>query len=232
MNNFREVSYGVIKNKLLFRSSALRSLKEKEKKFLVKDCNIKTIIDLRAVEEREQEKDVDIKGIDNISIPLLAPGDNETKTVVVCNMGLPDMEEIYSKLVNINKKEAWTKIFNILLNNDGGILFHCTSGKDRTGVVIAVILKALGVSDRIIYKDYLLTNGQLPLEGSLYDFAMSLTEDVRKAFLDHFSARKNYLKAVFTQINLDYGSFEHFLAICCSLNEEKLNRLKNKYLMQ
>ena len=39
------------------------------------------------------------------------------------------------------------------------VLVHCTSGKDRTGVVIAALLRILGVSDHVIVEEYLLSEG-------------------------------------------------------------------------
>jgi len=39
------------------------------------------------------------------------------------------------------------------------LFLHCTSGKDRTGVIVAVILKALGVNEKIIVQEYLLSSG-------------------------------------------------------------------------
>ena len=230
MRNFREVSYNIIKNKLIYRSAALSSLTDEEKGFLVKECNIKTIIDLRSFEEHENEKDVEIEGIKNISIPLLSDEDKENKPVEVAGMTLPDMVDIYAKLVDLNKRGAWSKIFETLLNSEDGILFHCASGKDRTGVVIAIILKALGASDDIIYKEYLLTNEQLPVEGSFRDFVMSLPEEQRKAFLDHFSAKKEYLDAVFNNLEEIYGSINIFLKAACSLNEEQIQQFKDKYM--
>ena len=40
----------------------------------------------------------------------------------------------------------------------GALLFHCTAGKDRTGMAAYLILSALGVEQKIIMEDYLLTN--------------------------------------------------------------------------
>ncbi|MGK7874930.1 MAG: tyrosine-protein phosphatase [Xenococcaceae cyanobacterium] len=44
------------------------------------------------------------------------------------------------------------------------VLIHCTSGKDRTGVVIAAILKIMGVPDEAIIEEYLLSNGEVKRE--------------------------------------------------------------------
>lgn len=46
-------------------------------------------------------------------------------------------------------------VFKTIANSPGGVLFHCTAGKDRTGVVSAILLALVGVSDEDIgYRYY------------------------------------------------------------------------------
>ena len=66
-------------------------------------------------------------------------------------------------LIDVNKamvtdhQADMQRWFNILLEHDEPILFHCTEGKDRTGFTAAIFLSALGVDDQVL-ADYLLTN--------------------------------------------------------------------------
>ena len=229
MKNFREIRYQNMKPGLLFRSDVLYNLNPKEKA-LLRDNNIKVIIDLRGPDEVEHLKDTNIKAINFINLPLLPEKkeDEPSPIVTIKHMTLPDMAFAYRQLVLKDRKDSWSKIFNVLLeNNDGAILFHCSAGKDRTGVVTAVILTALGINKDIIYKDYLLTN-----EKPLYykKMALEMDPESREIFLDYFQAKKEYLDAAFDEINKQYGSFNNFLAECCSLDEYKLDSLKDKYL--
>ena len=229
MKNFREIRYQNMKPGLLFRSDVLYHLNPKEKA-LLRDNNIKVIIDLRGPDEVEHLKDTNIKAINFINLPLLPEKkeDEPSPIVTIKHMTLPDMAFAYRQLVLKDRKDSWSKIFNVLLeNNDGAILFHCSAGKDRTGVVTAVILTALGINKDIIYKDYLLTN-----EKPLYykKMALEMDPESREIFLDYFQAKKEYLDAAFDEINKQYGSFNNFLAECCSLDEYKLDSLKDKYL--
>ena len=214
---------------LLFRSDVLYHLNPKEKA-LLRDNNIKVVIDLRGPDEVEHLKDTNIKAINFINLPLLPEKkeDEPSPIVTIKHMTLPDMAFAYRQLVMKDRKDSWSKIFNLLLeNNDGAILFHCSAGKDRTGVATAVILTALGINKDVIYKDYLLTN-----EKPLYykKMALEMDPESREIFLDYFQAKKEYLDAAFDEINKQYGSFNNFLMECCSLGEDKLNSLKDKYL--
>ena len=218
-----------MKSGLLFRSDVLYHLNPKEKA-LLRDNNIKVIIDLRGKDEVEHLKDTNIKAIKFINLPLLPEKkeDEPSPIVTIKHMTLPDMAYAYRQLVGRDIKDSWSKIFNILLeNNSGPVLFHCSAGKDRTGVVTAVILTALGIDKEIIYQDYLLTN-----EKPLYykKMALEMDPESREIFLEYFQAKKEYLDAAFDEINKIYGSFDNFLLETCLIDNNKLAILKDKYL--
>ena len=216
---------------LLYRSDLLYHLNPKEKA-LLRDNNIKVVIDLRNKDEVERLKDTNIKAIKFINNPLLPEvkegEESPLKTITVKNMTFTDMEHAYRQLVQKDRSSAWSNIFNILLsNNDGAVLYHCSAGKDRTGVLTAVILTALGIDKETIYQDYLLTN-----EKPLYykKLAQEMDSESREIFLEYFKAKKEYLDASFDEINKIYGSFDKFLLECCLMDKNRLDILKDKYL--
>ena len=222
-----------MKHGLLYRSDLLYNLNPKEKA-LLRDNNIKVVIDLRNKDEVEHLKDTNIKAIKFIHNPMLPEskeGDGSPlKTVTIKHMTLPDMENAYRELVRRDRSDSWNNIFTILLDdNKGAVLYHCSAGKDRTGVVTAVILLALGIDKETIYQDYLLTN-----EKPLYykKMAQEMDPESREIFLDYFQAKKEYLDASFDEISKIYGSFDKFLLECCLIDKNRLDILKDKYLEQ
>ncbi|MDR2177448.1 MAG: tyrosine-protein phosphatase [Treponema sp.] len=74
--------------------------------------------------------------------------------------GLPEIQslpEMYKSLLS-NAGDQIGRVFRILAGREGrGAVFHCTAGKDRTGVIAALILNLCGVADRDIVADYALT---------------------------------------------------------------------------
>lgn len=52
---------------------------------------------------------------------------------------------------------AATSVLSLLAASEGAAVFHCTSGKDRTGIIAAMLLDLLGVPDATIASDYALT---------------------------------------------------------------------------
>ena len=229
MRNFRDLSYLGLKEGMICRSDVLYQLSKEDKKFLKKEHNIRITIDLRRKEERHRLKDSFIFGTRHYALPLAADG--EIKMVEHLGMTLPDMFSFYKEIVGKEKKPTWTKIFKLLLkNNNKGILYHCSSGKDRTGVLSAVILYVLGFDKETIYEDYLLTN-----ESPLYykeHVPETLTDEQKKAFLEYFEARREYLDTSFNEIDRVYGSMDNFLRETCALDEDKINKLRRKYLKQ
>ena len=225
MRNFRDLSYLGLKKGMLCRSDLLYKLSFKDKRFLKKEHNVRIVIDLRRSDECKRTKDSHVFMVKHLHIPLAA---NEIKMVQVKHMTLPDMYAFYREMVEPSKKESWVKLFNLLLaDNKKGILYHCSSGKDRTGVLTAIILTVLGFDKETIYNDYLLTN-QNPLYYK--EIVKSMDEESRNIILDHSEAKKEYLDTTFSEIDKLYGSMDNFLKDICLLDEEKINKLKNKYL--
>ena len=225
MRNFRDLSYLGLKEGMICRSDVLYRLTFKEKRLLKKEHNIKIIIDLRRPKEAKKLKDSFMFFVKRYNISMVT---NEAQIKEVKGLELPDMVFFYQDVVRMDKKPSWEKIFKLLLeDNNKGILFHCSAGKDRTGVICAVILTILGFDKETIYKDYLLTN-----DNPLYykTIAEKMPPETKEVFLDHFMAKREYLDATFKEIDKVYGSFDNFLKECCCLDEIKINKLKQKYL--
>ncbi len=58
-------------------------------------------------------------------------------------------------------KEPIARVVRVLADSRGGSVYHCAAGKDRTGVISAILLSAVGVADELIVADYALTQQNL-----------------------------------------------------------------------
>lgn len=105
---------------------------------------------------------------------------------------------------------ATRALFSNLLRGEGSVLYHCTAGKDRTGVATALILSALGVPRERTLTDYELSNRYFTGQAFAADAGadpqmavfMQLPQDVRPVFM---GVDADYLLAVFEVIDRDYG---------------------------
>ncbi|BFH71357.1 protein-tyrosine-phosphatase [Paenibacillus dendritiformis] len=124
-------------------------------------------------------------------------------------------------------------IFDHLLAENGApLLFHCTAGKDRTGLVAALLLLTLGVPLDTVMTDYLLTNRYLNTGLLRSKTAAKLgTGKVSNEVLDAvWEARSEYLEAAFAEIGREYGDIGRFVSESLGLSAEEIAALKDKLL--
>jgi len=240
--NVRDICYGDIKEKHLLRSAVLSDLSEDDIRILTKTYHLKTVIDLRTEEERAVP-DVEIPGVKNIPISLLAAATQGIthemtleEKMAFYQENLPDLADLYKVMVYPNTKPQWQQIFDIFLNNEeGAILWHCAEGKDRCGLVSAMIEYCLGIDMKTIMADYLMTNEVA--EGRarmMYELVMEYEGDLEKAqhTYDEYVAKEEYLNGAFDYIYETYGSIDNFLKEICGVDEAKRELLKKKYLYE
>lgn len=136
-------------------------------------------------------------------------------------------------LLSDQGKNVYRTFLDILANHDtGSTLWHCTEGKDRTGLGAVLIEKILGVSEENIYKDYLATNIFARTAGkSLLDFlgahhiAKKLDSDIDVLFY----ANRRFLDTAFASVDEAYGSFDAYLAEALNCDKDKQEHLRYSY---
>lgn len=127
-----------------FRSDQPYELSNDECK-LMNQLKITTVIDLRYQEEVKR------KPCAFATLPLI------TYRNISLGVGTLPMSESaipLSYLDYIENKEAMCAIFSVLADAPGAVLFHCAAGKDRTGVVAALLLLLAGAKTCDIIADY------------------------------------------------------------------------------
>jgi protein-tyrosine phosphatase len=170
--NFRDlggyaVKGGVVKSGRVFRSGTLEKLTEKDLETLQK-LGIKTVVDLRTQFEVDRAPDKLPKGVRYLHLPIGKDEDVkkyfEPKTAADVDALLKpggfigkDKQPGYDN--TIARGDSYAKLMDLLTNPEHHpIVFHCTAGKDRTGVAAAVLLWTLGASDDTVAADYTLTD--------------------------------------------------------------------------
>jgi protein-tyrosine phosphatase len=103
-----------------------------------------------------------------------------------------------------------------LLGGGTPLLIHCTAGKDRTGFVVAVLLRMLGIASEQIEADYIASRGWLYSTHRRDAMARHLSGSVPAPTMDAvldavLDARPSYLRAAFAALNHEFGSFERYV---------------------
>lgn len=126
------------------RSDVPAALTEGEIQWLLEN-NITAITDLRSEEEVRERPCclAGVVGFDYLNLPVTGGG------------GTPKSQEQLHKVYRNMLDSQMERIVSRIMNARTNSLYFCTAGKDRTGVVSAVILKRLGAGDDVIIEDYM-----------------------------------------------------------------------------
>jgi protein-tyrosine phosphatase len=220
-----------VRRGLLFRCGALNHVPDDAYPQFA-DLDIGVICDLRRDEELELNPTPEHKPFDcQVRIPI-DPGSS-----IHLRQSFENPDHTYEDRILFMKEitreiardhvEEYTRLFDELLNVNNGFLLHCTAGKDRTGFGAAMILFALGVSEKDIFDDYLLTNS-----------ATDLIERMRPMFNDRYEGRvdektlmvtsgvrKEYLRAAIDELIAVHGSINGYLE-AVGIDDKARNELK------
>ena len=146
--------------------------------------------------------------------------------------GMSLTQLMYRQMLTGNK--AFKELFRALEAGETPILFHCTAGKDRTGVAAMLILLALGASDETICADYARTNlcRAAEIEKAMADHAAEIAADPAQKLRWQTSAGVDPETAPFVlrTIRQDYGNAESYLEAEYGLTPARLMRLRRMYL--
>lgn len=124
------------------------------------------------------------------------------------------MRRAYRSFVT-DYSDQWAELFRkIAVDTNLPTVVHCTAGKDRTGFASALILLALGVPEKTVFEDYMLTNQYrrnfyafVLRWVSLYSFFRTDPDDL----IPLLEARPEYLRESLDAIRENYGTVEAYL---------------------
>ncbi|MFI1760752.1 tyrosine-protein phosphatase [Streptomyces sp. NPDC020800] len=115
-----------------------------------------------------------------------------------------------------------------IANSTGPVLFHCSAGKDRTGVLADIVLRAVGVPAAVSEQDYLLSSGLRAASDKALRDQLKATGYMQNPdlLIPLQEVRTDYLSAFRDQAVQDYGSFGGFLTDGLGLDTLTLARLR------
>ena len=231
-----QVKWGV-----LYRSGHLAKMKSSDLKRF-KQLGIDTIFDFRSNPEREKDPNrlPDSLNLRTISIPILDPSTSswaEDLKTAIQNREFQDfdasekMREWYQDLV-VGHVGQYRKFIHGVLNALGApVLWHCTAGKDRTGIAAAILLRVLGVSQEIVEKDYLLSAKYADQRKALiWMLRLSRGREAAETVQTFFQVQKGWIEAAFQAINAHWGDFETYSHEALGLSASQKDQLRNQFL--
>lgn len=217
----------------IYRSADISKLTDADLAVL-KGKGITYDVDLRGHNESALAPDRINSGTDYILCPAGSDGLNDwMKSIAHAkgNAGDSLMMAFYNKTDSMALR--YKPFFDKLLGLPAGqsLVFHCTAGKDRTGIGAALLLYSLGVPYDTIIKDYEATNYYRIAENKkAIDGMVNYMHIDREVATDMLGAKKEYLDATFKAIISQYGSIDNYLRTQIGLNDREIVLLKKKFL--
>lgn len=233
-----------VKNNELVRSDSLNQTTANDAMVLRENHHVTNIIDFRSNAEVTVAPDKNLAWFfyqhQAISPQLYyLDGTHSIKSIVKKvrqghQTGDQIMLDMYDYIADSQQSvTAYKTLFKTLLTNDNATLYHCTSGKDRTGVATALILTALGSDKQTIGLNYLESNSyrQIKVNNDLQR-ARKYTKSQRilDVIQDMESVKQPYLDEYFNELTSRYGGVTQYLHNQLGLTDQDIQQLQSKYL--
>lgn len=228
-----------VRRGLVFRSGTLARLTEADLAYL-SDMGVKLVCDLRGHEEVTAEPDrlpVGDAAPLYLHTPLAVEDDRRQRLrALLFNPAslAPMMTDMYTRVMLVNNARLYGDLLTRLADPANlPAVFHCTAGKDRTGLAAALLLSVLGVPDETILADYSLSNQYY---ADFFRYAAQYVHRLRwlgvraDDLYPLLVADPQNIQTVLTHLRAQYGSVENYLTTAAGMSAEAIEALKANLL--
>lgn len=246
IHNFRDyggydTGDGTVRRGVLYRSGQHVGATDADLAALA-TLDIRTVIDLRGISERESNpcrrhegwegEVIAHEGETTSSPPHMDIGPDTTTSQYARDR----MLGVYTRMpANPAMQAMFARYLGALAERDGASLVHCFAGKDRTGVAAMLLLHILGVSEEDQYAEFLLTNASPTLHvlraqsvpGIEARLGRQLDEDSIRALLE---VHEDYLTRFRETATAMDGSLDQWLAKTVGVDDALRERLHAKFV--
>lgn len=228
-----------LKNNLFYRSGGLYLFNEKELSQL-ETLGIKTVLDLRTTAECLSNPDPVLNNAKMYQTSGLIVGQEsiDFSPNGMRQLGkagenqLEVLKDYYQRLPYDN--EALKVLFREIKENNLPIIFHCASGKDRTGVAAMMILLLLGVDEETVLNDYLLSNEfckkALKEDFKRHKHLLEEHPELKELLQMMNGVSENIGKAVLENMKKKYPSIEEYFCQQYDYTSDDIIEIRNRCL--
>jgi len=237
----------VVASRLVYRANQLSGIPPEDMAKLA-ELGLANAYDLRTAEEHEKRPDELPPGVNYIWLDVLADSPHAGPAQLEKLMQDPQaanaelgggkvevaFRNSYREFVSLpSAQREFGKLFLALGDEDKlPALFHCTTGKDRTGWAAAALLTLLGVPRETVMKDYLRSNDYIltAYEKAIDQFVEAGGDsEIPRAIL---GVKEEYLNSAFDEMETKYGNIENYFAEGLGIDTAQQEALRRLYLEQ
>ncbi len=238
----------VIKHGKLIRSGKLYKLPRSTVEKL-QQKGVSTVIDLRIHTECEEYPDTMLEGAKYVHLPLLCtatPGitreKSMTKTMAIearrlkAEFGDADnyMVTMYKMILFSDEPVSSLKdCLRLIIENDGCLLWHCSGGKDRAGIVAMLVESLLGVDESVIVEDYVASRRFQRRKFFWNKFGLMiapLAPRFKHILYGMMETNARYITETMDEVKKKYGSIVNYCKQVLGITEGDIAMMKQKYL--
>ncbi|CAI6099774.1 unnamed protein product [Clonostachys chloroleuca] len=235
---------GYVKPRTIFRSGMLDLIPSSDQSSLRKELGLSKIFDFRRSDEIKGSA-VQVEGLEVLHCPYMdgketpppfPPARFVLREDESVSQAYRDMYDLILEGYTVGYRKAFEELKTA--TEDNAILFHCTGGKDRTGVMAALILDLMGAPAKVIAEEYALTRiGTEPFrEALLPAFVKSLATDegednsnagIETPGLRHLLSSSKEVMADFVErLRSKYGGAEGYLSQYLKFSEDEIKEIR------
>lgn len=237
-----------IKPNKLIRSGKISKLPEDTVAFL-QEIGVKHVVDLRIFTETEDHPDTQIPNAEHHHLPLLCTataGITREKSMritmakearrIKSEFGSVDnyMIAMYKQILfGEEPQKALKEFFQIFVQNDGCLLWHCSGGKDRTGMVAMLVAGILGVDEQTIINDYCISQKFQRKNFFIKRFGLHvapLAPTFKGILFGMMNSKRLYIESAINAVKEKFGSFENYAIEHLGLTKAEIQRAREYYL--
>ena len=253
LGGYKTIDGKTIRHGVLLRTAALTNASQEELDSLINNYNLSAIIDLRASYELAEDPEPVLDGVAQYNLRIMDEqllfgrtaaisdiltdpnADPARQMAAIWEAGIISDQLYIEFLQGDIGKAGFRDFFKVLLETPEGsaVLWHCTSGKDRTGVAAMLLLGVLNVDEETIMEDFLLTNVFFEKEISAMRAQLSryITDEKR---LDEFLVAGKgvyapYMRNAIDYIKENYGDIPGYVQSELGITDAEIHKLQSLY---
>ncbi|KXT16184.1 hypothetical protein AC579_887 [Pseudocercospora musae] len=247
--NFRDIGDnddGKIRKRLVYRSADPSKATEEGLRKMSRDLGIKYIFDLRsqpeikrdgpewAGVEVDREDPFHAHGMIRSWVPVFAETDYGPEQVAVryrhYSTGSEGFVQAYNDIALAAAPQAYRTIFRHLSKpNAEPCLIHCTAGKDRTGVIVALLSLLAGREKEVIAEEYSLTDSGLEHLKPLFQERLLKNPALQgntEGVLNMISSKKENMLATVDMLQKDFNGPVEYMKQYCKMSDAEIEQLR------
>ena len=227
---------------VVYRSAELSRLHGEDLAAFV-ELDVDTVFDLRTAAEVAGQPDALPEDTRRVTLDVLADAqhaapaelqrifEDPSKANEYLREGQAEtyFERAYRAFVTLpSAREAYASLFEAIATADSPVLFHCATGKDRTGWATAVLFLLCGVPEEHMWEEYLLTNTELlpALQPWLDQFEAAGGDPA--LLVPVLGVQESYLAAALDEMRTTYGSVEAYVIEGLGVSPETVAALRER----